>query len=228
MEDSDLEGLEALIEQDERNFGRAIYNVKADYSAESYWHLRYTQLDTATNYDCFQLDFASFLEFCAQELPRIDPSEKRTCLLNVGCGNSQWGARLAELGYEVDNVDCIEAVVERMRASFPHLTWRTMDARHLQYEAGVFGVVFDKGTFDGIHTGSSAQADLSQYAREVSRVLAPSGVWVLVSMLRHDEVWAIEGVRQCFELARPDFDHFRLRNPQAPHVFVLRPTSPSL
>eukprot|EP00455_Lapot_gusevi_P019649 TRINITY_DN2097_c0_g3_i1.p1 TRINITY_DN2097_c0_g3~~TRINITY_DN2097_c0_g3_i1.p1 ORF type:complete len:224 (-),score=59.94 TRINITY_DN2097_c0_g3_i1:205-876(-) len=223
MDDSDLDGLESLIEQDESTFGRAIYNVKADYSAEEYWRLRYTELDTQTNYDWFDLEFADFWGFFCRNREDFGPR-----LLNVGCGNSQWSIKFAEHGYEVDNVDCIEAVVERMRASFPHLTWRTMDARHLQYEAGVFGVVFDKGTFDGIHTGSSAQADLSQYAREVSRVLAPSGVWVLVSMLRHDEVWAIEGVRQCFELARPDFDHFRLRNPQAPHVFVLRPTSPSL
>jgi EEF1A lysine methyltransferase 4 len=51
------------------------------------------------------------------------------------------------------NVDFSSIVLKKMRVRFPHMTWITMDIKHLAFLRNSFDVVLEKGTLDALLVG---------------------------------------------------------------------------
>jgi ubiquinone/menaquinone biosynthesis C-methylase UbiE len=59
-----------------------------------------------------------------------------------------------------------------------------MDVRHMTFADASFDIIFDKGTIDSIVCGPHPFDMVERTLREVERVLAPAGLFIVVSLAR--------------------------------------------
>ncbi|PNH11513.1 Methyltransferase-like protein 13 [Tetrabaena socialis] len=147
------------------------------YADKEYWENRYhTQ---SCQFDWF------FGYTALRKIVRAYVKRSRL-VLHVGCGNSNFSEGLAADSYQVVNTDISEVVVQQMRqrhAALSSLRYVVSDCRRMpEFLDCQFGSVIDKGTVDALLCSKEAEADLSAMFREVSRVLAPGGVFLLVTL----------------------------------------------
>lgn len=96
-------------------------------------------------------------------------------LLDVGCGNSDVGAKLATLVKEYVGVDAVPAVIQRQRRAYPALDWRIADARELDRgllpdSFGSNRVAFDKGTADALFMYGLGDQPVLDYLAALARI----------------------------------------------------------
>eukprot|EP00741_Cyanophora_paradoxa_P015877 tig00020909_g15328.t1 len=112
----------------------------------------------------------------------VRPSDS---ILMVGCGNSKMSEDMYEDGYkDITNVDISPIVIDAMRRANAErsMHWHTMDIRQLPADwAGKFDVVIDKGTMDALLCGEGSTANVLAMCQNISRVLKPGGVFVMIS-----------------------------------------------
>lgn len=105
-------------------------------------------------------------------------------MLNVGCGTSDVGPKLASepgLHAHVTDVDSSSSAVRIMKARHLGLdkySCDMADALNLPFPDGTFDAVVDKGTLDSLLCHSVEDAETM--ATEVHRVLAKGGVFLQV------------------------------------------------
>lgn len=101
-----------------------------------------------------------------------------TRLLDVGCGAGTNSLFLARSGYRVTGVDLAEGAIEAARARADRqglrAEFRVADALRLPYPDGYFGGAVDVGCFHTLPVRLRRA-----YARELARVLRPSGTYLL-------------------------------------------------
>lgn len=111
--------------------------------------------------------------------------QKDSRILMVGCGNASLSEDMAKDGYnDIWNVDISAVVIGSMRSKFAdveQLKYLQMDVRQLAFEDGSFDTIIDKGTLDSMMCGDSAAADAPAMLREITRVLAPGGVFIMIT-----------------------------------------------
>ncbi len=99
------------------------------------------------------------------------------CGTSVGCGNSEFGVRLAAASetWRVINSDFEAGVVSQMAARFPLCQWQVLDVTNLAVEDATQDLVIDKATLDALLASkidcvrqSGAQA-MSEFARVLRR-----------------------------------------------------------
>lgn len=151
------------------------------YSEFEYWDERYVKSgETAFEWYC---GYARVRELFDRYAPA------RTCkhTLMLGCGNSAMSLEMVEAGYaHVLNVDISPSLMENMRLKHAeyekHMSWKAMDVRRMTIADGTIDLAVDKGTLDAIICGENGEDDVEVYLSEVDRVMAPNGVFVLISL----------------------------------------------
>eukprot|EP00933_Yihiella_yeosuensis_P006529 TRINITY_DN11124_c0_g1_i1.p1 TRINITY_DN11124_c0_g1~~TRINITY_DN11124_c0_g1_i1.p1 ORF type:complete len:342 (-),score=69.62 TRINITY_DN11124_c0_g1_i1:222-1247(-) len=160
------------------------------YAKANFWENRFKDSDTTFDWYCTYNELGDvFREFCpapaSQKSSCSDAGSDSNGLLVVGCGNSEFSAELCEAGYEnVTNIDVSSAAIEKMQSRYAKLgmTWSVMDATKMSFDTNLFKVAVDKGTLDAMMSGGAEGADAAMsMVAQVWRVLAPDGVFILVS-----------------------------------------------
>ncbi|KAI7727217.1 hypothetical protein M8C21_022512 [Ambrosia artemisiifolia] len=159
-----------------------------NYGDSDYWDARYineSSFDWYQRYDALR----PFLTKYIQTSSRV---------LMVGCGNAVISEDMVKDGYEsIMNVDISCVAIEMMRRKYEHvpqlelqllnfslsyLKDMQMDVRDMGFFLdNSFDSVIDKGTLDALMCGSDGPTSASQMLGEVSRVLKPGGVYMLIS-----------------------------------------------
>ena len=89
------------------------------------------------------------------------------------------------LGYtSITNVDFSRVVIDQMiekHKDKPTLQWQQMNATALDFPDETFDVVIAKATVDAILCGEGSTANIAKLCSEVSRVLKPCGVFLIIS-----------------------------------------------
>ncbi|XP_044491753.1 EEF1A lysine methyltransferase 4-like isoform X2 [Mangifera indica] len=89
-------------------------------------------------------------------------------------------------GYEdIMNIDISGVAIEMMGRKYeyiPQLNYKQMDVRDMSFfPDGSFDSVIDKGTLDSLMCGSDAPISAAQMLSEVSRLLKPGGIYMLIT-----------------------------------------------
>jgi EEF1A lysine methyltransferase 4 len=69
------------------------------------------------------------------------------------------------------NVDFSSIVLKKMRVRFPHMTWITMDIKHLAFLRNSFDVVLEKGTLDALLVGEDVWQISDEGAQMMTEIM---------------------------------------------------------
>lgn len=124
-------------------------------------------------------------------------------LLDVGCGNSDVGAKLATLVKEYVGLDAVPAVIQRQRRAYPALDWRIADARELDHgllpdSFGTNRVAFDKGTADALFMYGLGDQPVLDYLAALARI--DISRFIVVACARTDGILEGEGAPRLVSL----------------------------
>lgn len=149
------------------------------YGEPQYWNTRYH--DKNTQFDWY----LTYRNPRVRDLLRKQFKDAESKILQIGCGNSRLAEQLHEDGFKhVTSVDISEVVIAQMKercASKPELVFDHQDVRKLDFNSEYFDVAIDKGTMDSLLCGEDSFTNVHEMLKEVSRVLVPGGVFVVVS-----------------------------------------------
>ncbi|KAJ9174569.1 hypothetical protein P3X46_013204 [Hevea brasiliensis] len=148
-----------------------------NYGDALYWDARYVQ--EACSFDWYQR-YSSLRPF----VRRYIPTSSR--VLMVGCGNALMSEDMVKDGYEdIMNVDISSVAIEMMKGKYeyiPQLKYMQMDVRDMSFFPDEsFDSVIDKGTLDSLMCGNDAPISAAQMLGEVSRLLKPRGIYMLIT-----------------------------------------------
>lgn len=111
-------------------------------------------------------------------------SEANTQVLHVGCGTSRWSMELADLGWNVTNIDSSRAAIENMKErviEHSRLRFTVMDVTSLLLPDDSFDVVLDKGTLHALSSGKTSRASMHKMLAESARILRAGGLFLTIS-----------------------------------------------
>ncbi|KAJ9685569.1 hypothetical protein PVL29_017562 [Vitis rotundifolia] len=149
-----------------------------NYGDALYWDARYIQ--EAGSFDWYQR-YTALRPF----VRRYIPTSSR--VLMVGCGNAVMSEDMVKDGYEeIMNIDISSVAIEMMRRKHEHihqLQYMQMDVKDMSFFPDEsFDCVIDKGTLDSLMCGTDAPISASRMLGEVSRLLKPGGIYMLVTI----------------------------------------------
>ncbi|KAL5543629.1 hypothetical protein UlMin_007413 [Ulmus minor] len=148
-----------------------------NYGDALYWDARYIQ--EGGSFDWYQR-YSALRPFVQKYVP---PSSR---VLMVGCGNAVMSEDMVKDGYEdITNIDISLVAVDMMRRKhehIPQLKYMQMDVRDMSFFPDeTFDSVIDKGTLDSLMCGTDAPISASRMLGEVSRLLKPGGIYMLIT-----------------------------------------------
>ncbi|XP_028112483.1 EEF1A lysine methyltransferase 4 isoform X3 [Camellia sinensis] len=148
-----------------------------NYGDALYWDARYIQ--EGGSFDWYQR-YSALGPF----VRKYFPTSSR--VLMVGCGNAVMSEDMVKDGYEdIMNIDISSVAIEMMRRKYEHipqLKYMQMDARDMSFFPDEsFDGVIDKGTLDSLMCGTDAPISAAQMLGEVSRLLKPGGIYMLIT-----------------------------------------------
>lgn len=156
-----------------------------DYGAATYWDARYSSGSPASTdgggefFDWYQ----TYSALRPLLRARVPASSR---VLMLGGGNSLMSEDMAKDGYEhIANIDISSVVIEQMREKhkeIPQLTYMQMDVRDMSFFGDKsFDCVIDKGTLDAMMCADDAPHGASKMLEEVTRLLTPHGIYLLIT-----------------------------------------------
>lgn len=200
-----------------------------DYSSSDYWDSRY-EAEGDITYD-WLLTYSQLRSVIVPRFPN-----KQAEILNLGCGNSTLSEELYKEGYHyITSVDFSAVLIERMTEHYQlyeDMEFSVMDVRRLEFPDDCFGLVIDKGTLDCVLCSDNSFNKAIETLTQVHRVLAPGGIFLLVSYgvpdtrvgyLRSRQfTWKVEHQR----IAKSPLESFDTLE-ASPYIFVYICTKPS-
>ena len=150
-----------------------------DYSSLLFWEKRYTNehLEIFEWYQTYENIREKIIDY-------IKPEYK---ILNVGSGTSKFAEDLFYEGIKnVINIDFSESAVRLLEEHFEdqQITSKVIQMNVLDmkdFKDGEFNVVFDKALLDSILCGEDALDNVKIMLKEIYRVLADEGCYIIVS-----------------------------------------------
>ena len=127
-------------------------------------------------------------------------------VLDIGCGDGNIAAWLAERGFDVLGIDFASAAIEKARTAYagvPGLAFDVVDISEEPPDRNGFGALFDRGCLQGIRPAAAPS-----YVRNVAAVASPGARFLLLHRIRPDStkgkvVEKIENLcRDSFEVVR--------------------------
>ena len=113
--------------------------------------------------------------------------------IDIGCGTGTNVITLAKAGWQVTGVDfaprAIRLARRKLKSSNTEADLRVNDATDLRGINGPFEFSLDIGCFHSIH-----KAGKSKYLKELHRILAPNGFWLMYGFLKSDPLHAGTGL----------------------------------
>ena len=124
-----------------------------------------------------------------------DVPSKDSKILVVGCGNSQFSAKMADAGYtSIVSCDYSETVVSNMRKKYkdthPDLKWYVADVRHLDrlFERNSFDVVIEKSCLDALlcdegdpwNPNEETRDNMEQSLNSISNTVKVGGLFIAI------------------------------------------------
>ncbi|XP_015580121.1 EEF1A lysine methyltransferase 4 isoform X2 [Ricinus communis] len=148
-----------------------------NYGDALYWDARYVQ--EGGSFDWYQR-YSSLRPFVRRYIPLSSR------VLMVGCGNALMSEDMVKDGYEdIMNIDISSVAIDMMRKKyeyFPQLKYMQLDVRDMSFFPDEsFNGVIDKGTLDSLMCGNDAPISAAQMLGEVSRLLKPGGIYMLIT-----------------------------------------------
>ncbi|KAL9424357.1 hypothetical protein AB3S75_036275 [Citrus x aurantiifolia] len=148
-----------------------------NYGDALYWNARYVQ--EGGSFDWYQR-YSALRPFVRKYVPTSSR------VLMVGCGNALMSEDMVKDGYEdIVNIDISSVAIDMMKMKYeeiPQLKYLQMDVRDMSFfEDESFDAVIDKGTLDSLMCGTNAPISASQMLGEVSRLLKPRGIYMLIT-----------------------------------------------
>lgn len=180
-----------------------------NYGDSVYWDARYIQEASVGSFDWYQR-YQALRPFVRKYIPTSSQ------ILMVGCGNAVMSEDMVKDGYEnIMNVDISCVAIEMMRRKYEHvpqLKYLQMDVRDMGFFVDdSFDSVIDKGTLDSLMCGTDAPISASQMLGEVSRILKPGGIYMLITYgdpsvrMPHINRPAYNWKIELYIIPRPDF-----------------------
>ncbi|XP_065871669.1 uncharacterized protein [Euphorbia lathyris] len=188
-----------------------------NYGDALYWDARYVH--EGGSFDWYQR-YSSLRPF----VRRFIPTSSRVLML--GCGNAQ---DMVKDGYEeIMNIDISAVAIDMMTKKYeysPQLKYMQMDVRDMSFFPDEsFDGIIDKGTLDSLMCGNDAPLSATQTLGEVSRLLKPGGIYMLITygdptvrmlhLRRSVYNWKIE----LYIIPRPGFE--KPSNSSSSHPFL--------
>ena len=115
--------------------------------------------------------------------------------IDIGCGTGTNVITLAKAGWQVTGVDfaprAIRLAKQKLNSSGTKADLRVSDATDLMGVNGPYEFALDIGCFHSIHKVGKAK-----YLKELHRILAPNGLWLMYGFLNSDPLHAGTGLDQ--------------------------------
>jgi 2-polyprenyl-3-methyl-5-hydroxy-6-metoxy-1,4-benzoquinol methylase len=109
-----------------------------------------------------------------KRVTRLIRHEPPGTLLDIGCGNGAYSARLLPLGYVVHGIDLTEEQIARARENGLIARIHTLETGPLPYDDGAFDIVLAGEIIEHL-------VDTSAFLRDIHRVLKPGGCVILTT-----------------------------------------------
>ncbi|CDP16366.1 unnamed protein product [Coffea canephora] len=150
-----------------------------NYGDALYWDARYIQEANCGSFDWYQR-YSALRPFVRKYIPTS------ARVLMVGCGNALMSEDMVKDGYEdIMNIDISSVAIDMMRRKYeqvPQMKYMKMDVRDMSFfPDDSFHSVIDKGTLDSLMCGNNAPISAAHMLGEVSRLLKPGGVYLLIT-----------------------------------------------
>lgn len=152
-------------------------NEYQNYGDPSFWDRTYAKGSEPLEWYQSYSDIAPLFK-------RYIPISSR--VLMVGCGNAEISEDMVKDGYnDITNIDNSEVVIEAMQKKYENVTqlkYETMDVLDMSpVDDDTFDSIIDKGTLDAIMCVVGGTYNVGLMMAEVSRVLKPGGVYMLIT-----------------------------------------------
>ena len=125
------------------------------------------------------------------------PERQNAKVLNLGCGNSNFGAEMLKDGWGsvIYNVDFSKVVVDQMTSKYNEFFYNHVKSHHgrmefihaditkpLDFPDNSMDLIVCKGTFDCVLCGETPKHSILSMIKECNRVLVPGhGILFLIS-----------------------------------------------
>lgn len=155
-----------------------IFTAMPRFGTIDYWDQEFESGEFATPFDWL----ASWNDL-SEVITRFIP-DKEARIFIPGCGNAPFQLDMYGAGYQ--NMVCGDnssVVLRQMKEAHAdsHIQWDYMDATCMPYENASFDGIVDKSLVDCLLCCDEAVRTMCFYLDEVFRVLAPGGVFVIIS-----------------------------------------------
>ena len=127
------------------------------------------------------------------ELLDFIENHKSARAIDIGCGTGTNVITLAKAGWQVTGVDfaprAIQLAKQKLETSRTQADLRVADATNLKGIPGLYEFALDIGCFHSIQKDGKAK-----YLKQLDRILAPNGFWLMYGFLTSDPLRAGTGL----------------------------------